>query len=79
MFKAVEVFREAAFDAETVKILLQAYDMARKSLHDKGQPEIVEQIIADRLVAAAKAGERDPEKLCATALTALGSKAVFTR
>jgi len=40
---------------------------------------MVQQIIAERIIAAAKQGERDPEKLCESALAALGNKAVFER
>jgi hypothetical protein len=36
MFKVVALFEEAAFEPEAVAILAQAYEKARKSLHDKG-------------------------------------------
>ncbi|HMF21979.1 MAG TPA: hypothetical protein VKG24_07610 [Pseudolabrys sp.] len=75
----IELFRSAAFDPETVKTLCDAYDKARKSLHDTGQPPIVNEIIAARIIALAKAGERNPDRLCEGALVALGSKAVFER
>jgi hypothetical protein len=75
----VDLFRATAFDPETVKTLCDAYDKARKSLHDTGQPHIVNEIIAERIIALAKAGERDPDKLCEGALVALGNKAVFER
>ena len=45
------------------------------SLHDTGQPHIVNQIIAKRIIAAAKQGERDPQKFCELALKGLGDKA----
>ena len=70
-------FRGAAFDPHTIDILSEAYEKARKSLHDKGQPALVQDIIAQRLIAAAKTGERDPARLCEMALVALGNKAVF--
>lgn len=80
MSKVVALFQEAVFEPETVAILAEAYEKARKSLHDKGQPEIVQEIIAKRIVAAARLGERDPDKLCEAALSlALGTKAVFER
>ena len=40
---------------------------------------MVREIIMDRIAAAAKAGERNPDRLCEIALTALGPKAVFER
>jgi hypothetical protein len=68
-------FRSPAFDPETVKLLSDAYDKARKSLHDTGQPYIVNEVIAERIIALAKQGERNPDRLCKGALTALKDKA----
>jgi hypothetical protein len=79
MHSVVALFREAAFDPEAVVLLSRAYENACKSLHDTGQPIIVQQIIAERIMAAANLGERDPDKLCEIALKALGNKAVFER
>ena len=79
MSKVVALFERTAFDPETISVLEAAYEKARRSLHDKGQPALVQEIIAQRIIAAAQTGERNPEKLCETALTALGNKAVFER
>jgi hypothetical protein len=79
MTNVVKLFQAAAFDPEEVETLASAYEKARRSLQDRGQPDIVQTIIAERIIAAAKGGERDPDKLCETALRALGSKAVFER
>jgi len=76
----VNLFHEAAFGPEEVELLALAYDKARRSLHDRGQPPVVQTVIAERIIAAAKRGERDPDKLCEAALSAtLGNKAVFER
>jgi len=79
MSSVLHLFHEAAFDPETVKVLCDAYDRARRSLHDTGQPYIVSEIIAKRIISLASLGERDPDKLCEGALKALGTKAVFER
>lgn len=79
MSKVVPLFQRTDFDPEMIATLALAYERARKSLHDKGQPELVQEIIAARIIAAAKSGERDPDKLCERALVALGNKAVFER
>lgn len=71
----LDLFHGTAFDPETVKTLCDAYEKARKSLHDTGQPHIVNEIIAQRIIALAQQGERDPDRLCAGALKALGDKA----
>jgi hypothetical protein len=74
-----DMFEGHGFDPEACIVLRSAFEKARKSLHDKGQPHLVRQVIAERIIAAAKLGERDPDRLCETALRALGSKAVFER
>ncbi len=70
----IDLFRVTAFDPETLNVLCQAYDQARGSLHDNGQPHIVNEVIAQRIIALAQNGERDPDRLCAGALTALPDK-----
>jgi hypothetical protein len=50
----------------------EAYDKARKALHDKGQPPVVQEIIAKRIIAIAAKGERNPDELARRALQALG-------
>ena len=74
-----EVFRATAFDPDTIKLMGEAFDKARKSLHDTGQPFVVNEIIARRIIALVSQGERDPNKLCEDALKALGNKAAFER
>ena len=61
---------ENSFDPELVATLMAAYDKAVASLHDNGQPQIVREIIARRIIEAAKKGERDPDRLRNAALIA---------
>ena len=63
---------ECAFDSEVAAVLLAAYDKAILSLHDKGQPSLVREIIAKRIIEIGAGGERDPDKLCEAALARLG-------
>jgi hypothetical protein len=70
----IKLFRTSDFDPETVKLLCDAYDKASRSLHDYGQPDIVKEVIARRIISLAKKGERDPDRLCARALAALGDR-----
>lgn len=63
---------DESLDPETLKILGEAYDRALASLHDAGQPII--ETIARRMLELASKGERDPERLCQGALSALGSR-----
>jgi hypothetical protein len=50
----------------------EAFDMARRSLHDKGQPFVVQEIIAKRIIDIAATGERRPDILAQQALKQLG-------
>ena len=46
----------------------EAFEAALKELDDTGQPKLVLEIIAERIIAAARIGERDPVRLRAAAL-----------
>jgi hypothetical protein len=65
-------FRGAAFDYDATRAMGKAFDRACHSLHDVGQPDLVREIIAKRIIEVAHNGERDPDELCARALQALG-------
>jgi hypothetical protein len=62
-----------SFDPETIEVLGKAYDMALASLQDRGQPKVVREVIARRIIKAAQKGHRDPAKLCGDALSAFNS------
>lgn len=63
---------DTQFDPETVVILSTAYDRAISEVNGQGQPEVVREVIAKRIVALASKGERNPDRLCEAALRALG-------
>jgi hypothetical protein len=50
----------------------EAFDAACKGLQDGGQPDLVREIIAKRIIKAAMKGERDPVRLRDAGLAALG-------
>ena len=60
------------FDDEATRLMGEAFDAACKDLHDTGQPALVREIIAKRIIKAAKKGERDPARLRKAGLAALG-------
>jgi hypothetical protein len=62
------------FDPETLVILGEAYDKALASLHDRGQPLLVREIMAERIFDLATMGERNPDRLCKAALGSLASR-----
>jgi hypothetical protein len=61
------------FDDRVTRIMGEAFDRACKELHDKGQPEIVYEVIARRVIEAVKSGERDPIRLRNAGLAAFGA------
>jgi hypothetical protein len=63
---------EASFDAEATRIMGEAFDIARKNMHDNGQPDVVLEIIAKRIIEIARNGERDPARIAEQALAAIG-------
>jgi hypothetical protein len=52
----------------------EAFDAACKDLDEAGQPSVVYEAVAKRIIEVAKSGERDPNKLRDRALTAFGHK-----
>ena len=60
----------AAFEPETLAVMGVAYDSALKSF-PTSPPKGVREVIASRIINGASAGERDPDKLCQIALSAL--------
>ncbi len=50
----------------------EAFDAACKGLQDGGQPDLVREIIAKRIIKAAMKGEGDPVRLRDAGLAALG-------
>jgi len=63
-----------SFDERTAHAIGEAYDKARRMLHDTGQPKMVQEIIATRIMDLAAGGEHDPDELARRALRALGMK-----
>jgi hypothetical protein len=62
----------ASFDPEHVKAMGGAFDGVIRQLDDMGQSSIAREVIAEQIIALAKSGERDPDKLCELAMDALG-------
>jgi hypothetical protein len=56
-----------AFEPEAIAAMTEAFEAAC-DLHDAGQHEVVREVIARRIIIAARFGERDPVRLRTTAL-----------
>ena len=62
----------AAFDDAATLAMGKAFDHACLSLRRVGNSGTVREMIAKRIIAAAKTGERDPIRLCEQALIPFG-------
>ena len=60
--------RSGAFEPEVVAVMSEAFEAACQELDGAGQPKVAPEVIAGRIIAAAKLGERDPVRLRAAAL-----------
>ena len=68
----IPFFKDCAFNPQATQVMGAAYEKACEALHDIGQPDIVKEIIARRIIEVAQTGERDIDRLCERALLALG-------
>jgi hypothetical protein len=62
------LFGTLALDPEEIEKLSIAYEGARTALQLSDRSERITAIIAERIIEAAKHGERDPAHLCAMAI-----------
>jgi hypothetical protein len=62
------------FDDGLTKLMGEAFDAACRELHDKGQPSIVHEVMAKRIIDAVKRGERNRGRLRDVALSAIPSR-----
>ena len=62
-----------SFDDTATQAMGEAYHKVRQMLRDKGQPQLVQEVIAKRIIDIASVGERDPDELARKAFIALGS------
>jgi hypothetical protein len=62
------------FDDKLTKLMGEAFDAVCRELHDKGQPPIVQEVLAKCIIEAVRRGERNSERLRDAALSALGLK-----
>jgi hypothetical protein len=59
------------FDDADTRIMGEAFDAACEEVRDAGQPPVVREVMARRIIDAARAGERDVNRLREAALSGL--------
>jgi hypothetical protein len=62
------LIQPGAFDPEAIGAMIEAFDAACEKLGDVDEREVAREVIAARIIAAAKFGERDPARLLEAAL-----------
>ena len=71
LLTALMALPRGVFDDRATQILGQAFDAACKELHDTGQPEIVREVLAKRIIAEALKGQRSVRRLRDAALASI--------
>jgi hypothetical protein len=64
----------SVFDDSVTSVMGEAFDAACAELQDNNLSELVREIIAERIVEAARRGERDPQRLCSFAVAAMNGE-----
>ena len=64
----------SVFDDSVTSVMSEAFDAACAELQDGNLSQLVREIIAERIVEAAKRGERDPQRLCNFAIAAMNGE-----
>jgi hypothetical protein len=72
MSSILPFIKETSFSPDVTQLMGEAYEHATRGLHDSGQPAVVQEIIAKRIIELAGSGERDPQNLASLALQSLG-------
>ena len=69
----VPFLEDRSYDPDAICVMGDVYDLARKMLHDKGQPHIVLEVIAQNIIKDfTMTGDRDPGRLAQRALRTFG-------
>ena len=72
----VPFLEDRSYDPDAICVMGDAYDLARKMLHDKGQPHIVLEVIAQNIIKDfTMTGDRDPGRLAQRAMRTFGIEA----
>ncbi len=64
----------SVFDEHATLAMGQAFDAACAELQEGRSSKLVREIVAGRIIEAAKRGERDPQRLCGSALAGIGGE-----
>jgi hypothetical protein len=60
------------FDSDTIRVMGLAFELALVALRLRDRGDLANEVIAQKIIELAKAGERNPERLCEGVLKELG-------
>jgi hypothetical protein len=60
------------FSADQVTVMAQAYEAVRQKLHDRGQPAVVNEVVAQRIIELTKREALTAHQLAERALASFG-------
>jgi hypothetical protein len=79
MTSIIPFISNEVFEPADLKVMSDAHAKAMETIYGFGHPnKIVEAFIAGRIISLTKRGERDPDCLCRSALTACGFNPAHT-
>ena len=67
----------SVFDDSVTNVMGEAFDAACAELQDNNLSQLVREIIAERIIEAAKRGERNPQRLCSIGIAAMNGARKF--
>jgi hypothetical protein len=66
--------QSGSFGPSVARAMGDAFDAACRQLHEATQHFVAREVIANKIIEAAKRGERDPMRLCAAALAGFNAR-----
>jgi len=66
--RMIPYLKDVSFDPETLQVVTDAFDYAMISLRGWKQPDVVQEVVAQRIILLATKGERDAATLIEKAL-----------
>jgi hypothetical protein len=67
----IATFLDSSFDPETRRVMGVAYEMTRAAFQLRRRETIDDELVANKIIELAKAGETNPDRLCERVLSYL--------
>jgi hypothetical protein len=64
--------RDVSFSPEEIEAMATAYEIATRKLHDRGQPQLVNEVLAKRIIELGKSKVLAPSEMAEQLLASVG-------